>query len=144
MFNFELELPCQTSSIEIFDAAANELLEKCTDSHRMLSFVIHELLINSLEASVRRFGEEAIHRFIKLKMSYQLSTIEISVIDSAGGMSPESLQHFEQESLDNLLDRECGRGLLMVKNMVDDLEMDYDSQGLFEVKVRKEGVAIHE
>ncbi|WP_456276071.1 ATP-binding protein [Bacillus sp. AK128] len=140
MFTYELELPCQLHSIEVFDQTAKELLEKFTNSHHRLGFIVHELLINSLEATRQKYDEEASNYSIKLKITSQQEAVEISVIDQAGGMRLEQIQNLDATCLEDLLYSECGRGLLMIKSMVDDMGMYYDRHGLFEVKVRKEGV----
>lgn len=145
MFTFELELPCQISSINTFDAKATELLQKYTDSYRSLTFIIHELLINSLEASFRRYGEEAaIHHSMKLTISQDQGAIDIAVMDQAGGIEEEEYQLLHEKSLDDLVNSENGRGLLMIEHMVDDLKMDYELDGTFVIKVRKEGVNFYD
>ncbi|WP_246938921.1 ATP-binding protein [Bacillus pinisoli] len=140
MCTFELELPCQLRSIELFDTKATEYLQKYTDSHRSLAFIAHELLINSLEASFRRYGDLAFRYSIKLKISQYEQGIDITVSDYAGGIHPDELHQVQGRSLEDIVSSEDGRGLLMIEHMVDDIKMEYKNDGAFEIKVRKEGV----
>ncbi|KAA0547153.1 ATP-binding protein [Bacillus sp. BGMRC 2118] len=140
MFTFELELPCQYSSIDTFDTKAAEALKSYTDSYRSLVFIIHELVINSLEASIKKFGSEAARYSIKLIISHADEGLEISVQDFAGGMDLQELEQLGNRTLGESVISESGRGLMMIQQMVDEFKMNYEQDGLFTVKVRKEGV----
>ncbi|WLR52742.1 ATP-binding protein [Bacillus tianshenii] len=84
----------------------------------ILKFLIHEALINTVEAISKKYNSKQINQYFtfQLKLSQD---IEIRVIDSVGGLSQAYLDQLNPKQLENILWQESGRGLLLIKEKTD-------------------------
>ena len=104
-------------------------------SKRELCFVVHELVINAIEAMHQ--ADLTNRAKIQVHVSQDEEAIKVTVIDQAEGIPEKdwrSILKFDCEEL-NYSDR--GRGLLFVKNMVDDIWFENVSETKFLVGVLK-------
>ncbi|MDQ0155423.1 ATP-binding protein [Robertmurraya andreesenii] len=88
-------------------------------SKREICFVVHELMINAVEAMNETGNNEK--KSIELQVFYLDGTMKITVIDSAGGIPNEHWEDFLQLDTDIITFSDRGRGLLFIKNMVDEI-----------------------
>ena len=100
-----------------------------------ICFVVHELIINSVEAMEGAQIDET--ETIEITVSYKDEELVISVIDKAGGIPENDWDEVVQYDLENFEFSDRGRGLFFVRNMVDSLLFKYVSETKFLVQVSK-------
>lgn len=98
-----------------------------------LCFVLHELIINSVEASVKA----ASGKNIEIALLYENSEITMTVTDSAGGIPEEQWAVVTDLNVMDLSFSERGRGFLFIQHMVDQLWFENLDDGQFTVGVKK-------
>lgn len=98
-------------------------------------FLIHELVINAIEATKRKYAEASKYR--KLRFYLQLEEyLIVKMIDEVGGLSQGYLDALNPDQLQNMLWCESGRGLLLIKDAVE--HMWYKKvDGQFELGFKK-------
>ncbi|MEK5333632.1 MULTISPECIES: ATP-binding protein [unclassified Lysinibacillus] len=107
-----------------------------------LRFVLHELVINAIEA-MEKIDTPSSYGKIQIQVLQNDEEITLTVIDEAQGITEndlkKALQFDPNEHYYNYTDR--GRGLFFVKNMVDSIWFKHISRTKFLVGVSKK---IHE
>lgn len=105
-------------------------------------FLIHELVINAVEATRRKYAEESKYRFLNFRMQL-VDSLVVRMIDEVGGLSQQYLDALDPSRLyKDLLWAESGRGLLLIKEATE--QMWYRKiEGKFELGFRK-GVLFHD
>lgn len=103
---------------------------------RELRFVLHELVINAVEATEKSLHPLS-HNTIQVKVTHNYEEIKLTVIDEAQGITENNLEKALQFDLNehNYTDR--GRGLFFVKQMVDSIWFKHISKTKFLVGVSK-------
>ena len=134
--DFTLNLVPNYQAIQFVDQIMNNYTDLYNiPSKRELCFVVHELVINAIEAMSQANltnGEE-----IQVHVSQDEETVKITVIDQAEGIPEEEWKNYLQFNFDELHFSDRGRGLTFVKNMVDDIWFENVTETKFLVGVIK-------
>lgn len=102
---------------------------------RELCFVVHELVINAIEAmSLANLKEVAT---IQVHVSQNDELVKVTVMDQAKGIPEKDWGKFLEFNLEDASFSDRGRGLFFVKNMVDDIWFENISDNKFLVGVSK-------
>lgn len=104
-------------------------------SKRELCFVVHELVINAIEAT----NHANLNKVAKIQVhvSQDDEAVKVTVIDQAEGIPEKDWDKFLQFNLEEITFSDRGRGLLFVKNMVDDIWFENVSDTKFLVGISK-------
>lgn len=100
-----------------------------------LRFVVHELVINAVEAMGKI--DACSEKEIQIHVDQSNEEIKVTVTDEAKGIAEndwDKVLHYDLNELD-YSDR--GRGLFFVKNMVDDIWFEHISETKFLVGISK-------
>ncbi len=134
---FQVSVPCYDQVVQKIDrittCSLKELLER---EDRRLLFVIHELLINAYESTILTYADNAPKYPIEVLINIDEQTVSVHVSDYGYGMNEDALVILDQE-LDGVLMQERGRGLLMVKKLVDKMYFSKKESGIFTVSIEK-------
>lgn len=135
MFKWDVQLPCDLAEIERFDDELKGKFEQYSCSlQEHICFIIHELLINSFEATINKYGDDAHHYNLYAEVEMKKEEYIIQVSDKCGGVPQEVLTH----ELEDFLHNERGRGLLLIKELVDSLSFHHEHEDeLYTVLVKK-------
>lgn len=113
------EVPANYESIYVLDEFCKESLIK-TDfkEWKRLYFAVHEAIINSVEATIKNC-ERPEEKTIKLRIFASTNEAEVHIIDQAGGIPDDKIEKLEERSLEDVLFGDNGRGILLIKELVD-------------------------
>ena len=133
---FTLNVNPDTQAIAFID----QVMENFTDLYnlpykRELRFVVHELVINAVEAMGKIYTPSQKEIQIHVTQTYQ--EIKITVTDEAKGIAENDWDKILQFDLNELDYSDRGRGLFFVKNMVDHIWFENISDTKFLVGVSK-------
>lgn len=99
---------------------------------RKVLYAIHEVVINSIEATEKRYGKNH-----KQSMTVAIKTckeeVEVIVGDAAGGFEECDNKDFSTSDLFS----ERGRGFLFIKHFMDEVLFENKEDGLFYVILKK-------
>ncbi|MFM9534802.1 MULTISPECIES: ATP-binding protein [Lysinibacillus] len=133
---FTLNVNPDTQAIAFID----QIMENYTDLYnlpykREIRFVVHELVINAVEA----MGKINIptQKEIQIHVTQSNEEIKITVTDEAKGIDEKDWDKVLQFDLDKLDYADRGRGLFFVKNMVDHIWFENISETKFLVGISK-------
>lgn len=135
--NVVVEIPPTQEGIRLIDEMMQSYVEIHELPHaRELCFVLHELVINAVEA----MGKASEHErdCIQVKIEKTNVTLNMCVIDFADGIPEESWEQvltYDLEAMGDNFDR--GRGLFFVQHMVDKIWFEYVAPKQFLVGVTK-------
>lgn len=104
-------------------------------SKKELCFVVHELVINAIEAMSHANLNEVAK--IQVHVSQDDELVKVTVIDQANGIPKKDWDKLLQFNIEDMSFSERGRGLFFVKNMVDDIWFENVSDTKFLVGVSK-------
>ncbi|MBN6188986.1 ATP-binding protein [Aneurinibacillus sp. BA2021] len=135
----EITTHADLSMLELFrhicHCTLNRLVPERSD-HVLLA--VHELLINSIEASSLRCGTEHTAS-LTLRITQNEDETEITVEDQAGGIPSEHLAAMKHTAFENILWQERGRGLLFVQALVDEWEYTAQAEGSrFTIRIKED------
>lgn len=121
-------------------AFIDQVMENYTDFYnlpykRELRFVVHELVINAVEA-MGKINTPA-QKEIQIHVTQSNEEIKITVTDEAKGIDEKDWDKVLQFDLDKLDYADRGRGLFFVKNMVDHIWFENISETKFLVGISK-------
>ena len=136
MMEFILNVNPDTQAIAYVD----QVIENYTNVYnlpfkRELRFVVHELVINAVEAVKKNdpYSEKA----IQVHLSHSNEEIKITFIDEAKGIAEKDWDKALQFDLNELDYSDRGRGLFFIKNMVDHIWFENISETKFLVGISK-------
>ncbi|MGE7672741.1 ATP-binding protein [Lysinibacillus sp. NPDC094403] len=136
MMVFILNVNPDSQSIAYID----QVMENFTNVYnlpfkRELRFVVHELVINAIEAmeKIEPYSKKA----IQVHVYRSNEEIKITVIDEAKGIAENDWDKVLQFDLNELDYSDRGRGLFFVKNMVDHIWFENISETKFLVGISK-------
>lgn len=104
-------------------------------SKKELCFVVHELVINAIEA-MNHANLNKVAK-IQVRVSQDDKAVKVTVIDQAKGIPEKDWDKVLQFNLEEITFSERGRGLFFVKNMVDDIWFENVSDTKFLVGISK-------
>lgn len=133
---FTLNVNPDTQAIAFID----QVMENYTDLYnlpykRELRFVVHELVINAIEAMGKI--NTPVQKEIQIHVAQSNEEIKITVTDEAKGIDQKDWDKVLQFDLDKLDYADRGRGLFFVKNMVDHIWFENISKTKFLVGISK-------
>lgn len=132
---FSVEIAPSTQAVQLID----EMMKSYVTIYelpnaRELCFVLHELVINAVEAMLQvELAKSTIQVQVKLKED----ELQMTVIDQAGGIPEEQWQEALTYDFETMSDSDRGRGLFFVQHMVDRIWFELDKPNQFLVKVSK-------
>ena len=100
-----------------------------------LRFVVHELVINAVEAMEKKNTDS--QEKIQVHVIQEDDEIRVTVIDDAKRIAVSDWQKVFEFDLHNLTSSDRGRGLLFIKNMVDSIWFENISETKFLVGISK-------
>jgi len=100
-----------------------------------LRFVVHELVINAVEAMGKI--DACSEKEIQIHVYQSNEEIKVTVTDEAKGIAENDWDKILQYDLNELDYSDRGRGLFFVKNMVDDIWFEHISKTKFLVGISK-------
>lgn len=100
-----------------------------------LRFVVHELVINAVEAMGKI--DACSEKEIQIHVYQSNEEIKVTVTDEAKGIAENDWDKILQYDLNELDYSDRGRGLFFVKNMVDDIWFEHISETKFLVGISK-------
>jgi len=100
-----------------------------------LRFVVHELVINAVEAMGKI--DACSEKEIQIHVYQSNEEIKVTVTDEAKGIAENDWDKVLQYDLNELDYSDRGRGLFFVKNMVDDIWFEHISETKFLVGISK-------
>lgn len=133
---FTLNVNPDTQAIAFID----QVMENYTELYnlpykRELRFVVHELVINAVEAMGKI--DTPSQKEIQILVTQSYEEIKITVTDEAKGIAENDWDKVLQFDLDELDYSDRGRGLFFVKNMVDHIWFENISETKFLVGISK-------
>lgn len=133
---FTLNVNPDTQAIAFID----QVMENYTELYnlpykRELRFVVHELVINAVEA-MGKINTPA-QKKIQIQVTQSNEEIKITVTDEAKGIDEKDWDKVLQFDLDKIDYADRGRGLFFVKNMVDHIWFENISETKFLVGISK-------
>ncbi|MEC1301851.1 ATP-binding protein [Lysinibacillus capsici] len=133
---FTLNVNPDTQAIAFID----QVMENYTEIYnlpykRELRFVVHELVINAVEA-MGKINTPA-QKKIQIQVTQSNEEIKITVTDEAKGIDEKYWDKVLQFDLDKFDYADRGRGLFFVKNMVDHIWFENISETKFLVGISK-------
>ncbi|TXC91097.1 ATP-binding protein [Metabacillus litoralis] len=135
MFKWDVQLPCDLDEIESFDDALRDKFEEYSCSlQEHICFITHELLVNSFEATINKYGDDAHQYNLYAEVEMKEDEYIIQISDECGGVPQEALTY----DLEDFLHNERGRGLLLIKELVDSISFHREhEEELYTVLVKK-------
>ncbi|MFE3575150.1 ATP-binding protein [Lysinibacillus sp. NPDC059133] len=136
MMEFILNVNPDTQAIAYVD----QVMENYTNIYnlpfkREIRFVVHELVINAVEAMEKL--EPYSKKVMQVHVSHSHEEIKITVTDEAKGIAEKDWDKALQFDLNELDYSDRGRGLFFVKNMVDHIWFENISATKFLVGISK-------
>ncbi|MFF2176754.1 ATP-binding protein [Lysinibacillus sp. NPDC058147] len=136
MMEFMLNVNPDTQAIAYVD----QVIENFTNVYNLpfkkeIRFVVHELVINAVEAVKKNdpYSEKA----IQVQVSHSNEEVKITVTDEAKGIAEKDWNKALQFDLNELDYSDRGRGLFFIKNMVDHIWFENISETKFLVGISK-------
>ncbi|MER2192178.1 MAG: ATP-binding protein [Solibacillus sp.] len=132
---FSVEVPPNEQAIQLVDAIMKSyVLTYHLPNPRELCFVLHELVINAVEAMEKAFKQE---QMIQVQVMQECERLQMVVIDGAEGIPKERWSEALTYNIDEMADSDRGRGLFFVQHMVDQIWFQHVTPDRFLVGVTK-------
>ena len=113
---WELEIRAAAEELKTVDDFAALLFARIyAEEAELLSFVLREAVLNAVEALANP------QSMLKICITAETDALVIRVIDSGAGFVDGWQEHLAKLSMEDCLLSERGRGLLFIRNMVDEI-----------------------
>lgn len=124
----KIKLPaCEESIPFLRELVMHTLVLRNIRERKRIVFACNEAVMNSVQAMIEK-GK--MHKDIVLHMKIYDSEIELNVVDYAGGIPEDTQKKLNQLTFTDMEDSIRGRGLLFIKNIMDELWFRYlENQG---------------
>ena len=123
-------------SIHFVDQTITTFTEMYEIPHkREICFVVHELVINAVEAMQQMQFTEV--KEIIVHVTKDADVLKVTVIDEAMGIPEEKWSRILETNFEELDYSDRGRGFLFIKHMVDEIWFENLSNNRFLVGVKK-------
>lgn len=132
---FLVEVLPDERSIELVDSIMSNYVSTYNlPNQRELCFVLHELVVNAVEAMQKANKNE---QLIQVRVVQECEQLQMIVIDRADGIPKERWQEVLTYNLEEMIDSDRGRGLFFVQHMVDGIWFEQVAPEQFLVGVAK-------
>ncbi|WP_026672188.1 ATP-binding protein [Alkalihalobacterium bogoriense] len=115
-------LPCSLQSISYLDEVVPFVIEQSGEvtQHRFY-FALHEILINSYESVQSQYGDKTERNSLIVSIELNQEEVIGTVTDNGGGDIEHCQAIVNEKQIDETLFEDRGRGLLLVRELVDDV-----------------------
>jgi len=138
MIEVIIKSPACDESIEFLDRICEKtLMQAGFEDWRSISFAVHEIIINGIEATKQKCNENSSDKVITLKIYAKEDEVEIHVEDEGDGMDKGRLDKVNEMDFEDVLGDESGRGLLMVKHFVDKIWCEIGAKHSVKIQKRR-------
>lgn len=132
---FSIEIPPSMLAIQLIDEMMKSYVTIYNiPKSRELCFVLHELVINAVEAMLQVEKQKS-----KMQVQVELNEDELQmrVVDQAGGIPEDQWQEVLTYDFEVMSDSDRGRGLFFVQHMVDRIWFEFAKPNEFVVNASK-------
>lgn len=120
MYEMVLRCPANVETIELCDLVIDSLASFFTVRDRQaLVLSVHEAIINSVEAVRTQCNKH--HAALTLSVRITTDDVTVLVADAAEGFSQQCIDSRQEKQLEDVRLEESGRGLLLIRELMDDL-----------------------
>ncbi|MFF5994562.1 ATP-binding protein [Lysinibacillus sp. KU-BSD001] len=102
---------------------------------RELCFVVHELVINAVEAMQQVQFTNV--KKIEIHVTKDEDLVQVTVTDESGGIPKDKCERILATNFEDVDFSDRGRGFLFIKNMVDEVWFEHLSDNRFLVGIKK-------
>lgn len=132
---FRIEVSPNAQAIDFVDAVMKNYVETYElPCARELCFVLHEFVINAVEAMTEAGKPE---QLIEVHVVYDGTQIQMTVIDKADGIPEDQWQEVLTYNFEEMADSDRGRGLFFVQHMMDHIWFKHVAPNRFLVGASK-------
>lgn len=132
---FSVEIPPNYQAIQLIDDMMKSYVTIYDlPNSKELCFILHELVINAVEAMVQIEREQGT---IQVQVEKNGNHLQMSVADQAGGIPEEQWEEILTYDFETMGDSDRGRGLFFVQYMVDHIWFEFALPDQFLVSVSK-------
>jgi serine/threonine-protein kinase RsbW len=136
MYEIAVQCPAEMEAIEFCDMLMEHLSRFFTvREQEALVLSVHEAIINSIEAMRKLYGESHAKTF-SLFMRITEEDMTILVSDYANGLPAHEIEKLQTKRLEDLLLAESGRGLLLIKELMDDIWFEQRENGQYAIGMK--------
>jgi len=131
MYEMVLRCPANAEAIEFCDLFIDSLSSFFAVLDRpALVLSVHEAIINSIEA-VRKLCREHDDNTLTLFVRVGKEEVTIFVSDSANSLPVQAIENRRAKQLEDVLLEESGRGLLLMRELMDDIWVEPLENGTY-------------
>lgn len=132
---FSIEVRPSMLAIELIDEMMKSYVTLYNlPNARELCFVLHELVINAVEAMLKLNSDDGM---VQAQVELHDGELQMRVIDQAGGIPEHQWQEVLTYDFELMSDSDRGRGLFFVQHMVDRIWFELAKPSQFVVNVSK-------
>jgi serine/threonine-protein kinase RsbW len=128
---YEMKIQCEATdeAIDFCDLLAEQIARFFSVHDRdMFVLSVHEAVINSV-AAIRQSGEETEKNTFVLSLRITEEDVTVTVTDEGSGIPIKQIERMREKSLEDMLLAESGRGLLLIKETMDDIWFERRENG---------------
>ncbi|MCL6585620.1 MAG: ATP-binding protein [Anoxybacillus sp.] len=130
MYEMVLHCPANVETIEFCDLVIDSLASFFTVRDRQaLVLSVHEAIINSVEAVRTQCNKH--HAALTLSVRITKDDVTVFVSDAANGLSKQLIESRQTKRLEDVLLEESGRGLLLMRELMDALWVEPLANGTY-------------
>lgn len=135
MYEMTIQCVATDEAIDFCDLLAEQIARFFSVQDRD----VHEAVINSVKA-IKQLGEETAKKTFLLSLRITEEDVTVTVMDEGDGIPIKQLERMREKNLEDLLLAESGRGLLLIKETMDDIWLEHRENGkcAIAMKMRRE------
>ncbi|AEH47777.1 ATP-binding protein [Parageobacillus thermoglucosidasius] len=136
MYEMTIQCVATEEAIDFCDLLAEQIarffsVQDCD----MFVLSVHEAVINSVEA-IKTLRKDAAKKTFLLSLRVTEEDVTVTVVDEGDGIPSKQLERMGEESLEDLLLAESGRGLLLIKEVMDEIWLERQENGKCAIAMR--------
>jgi serine/threonine-protein kinase RsbW len=129
MYEMTIQCAATDEAIDFCDLLAEQIARFFLVHDRdMFVLSVHEAVINSVEA-IKQSGEEAGKNTFILSLRITEEDVTVTVTDEGGGIPIKQIERMREKRLEDMMFAESGRGLLLIKEIMDDVWFEQRENG---------------
>ena len=139
---YEQQLRASVSGIdglEKLEQACEHALLNWGVANPAFLFALHEALINAFEANCRCGRSDA---FLSATLRLNAEQLTAEIPDHGPGLPQNWREICQSQTMQDLLWKECGRGLLFMQNFCQEIDSNFDQTGRH-IMILKAGIEKH-